>query len=80
MLALAVYYGLFKYWDGVEALSGIGVLQRAYLNMFIMVPSSQSGRCTLILCARTLDPRMHRFVARTIVIAILLLMYAHIRK
>ena len=72
--------GCLRDWDGVEDLSGIGVPQRAYLNMFILVPSSHSGRWTLILCASTLDPQMHWFVARTKVNEILLLMYAQIRK
>ena len=51
---------------------------RAYLNWSSPVPSSHCGRCTLTRCARTQDPHMQRWVARTKVIAILLLTYPHV--
>ena len=56
---------------------GIGVLGvvgwlcepwHTYLNRFSPAPSSHYGRCTLIWCAGTQDPRMQRWVARTKVI------------
>ena len=50
----------------------------AYLNSASPAPSSHCGLCTLILCAGTCDPRIHRCVARTKVIAILILMYPHV--
>ena len=42
------------------------------------MPSSHWGRCTLIRCAGTRNPVMQRWVARTKVIAILLLTYPHV--
>ena len=50
----------------------------AYLNRFIHVPYSHCGRCTLIRCAGTRDPRMQWWVERTKAIAILILTYPHI--
>ena len=50
----------------------------AYLKMFIPASSSHGGRCTLIRCAGTRDPCMQRWVVRTKVIAILILMYPHV--
>ena len=41
-------------------------------------PISHCSLCTLILCAGTRDPLMHRCVARTEVISILLLTYPHV--
>ena len=64
-----------------EVLGGVGWLcdpWRDYLNRFSPATSSHWGRCTLIRCASTRDPRMQRWVARTKVIAILLLMYPHV--
>ena len=52
---------------------------RAYLKRLSPSPSSHWGRCTLIRCAVTQDQCMRR-VARTKVIAILLLTYQHIFK
>ena len=54
------------------------VVVRAYLNNARPDPSSHCGFCTLILCAGTRDPLMHRCAARTKVIAILLLLYPRI--
>ena len=50
----------------------------AYLNRFSPAPSFHCGRCTLIRCAGTQDPHMQWWVARTKVIAILLLTYPHV--
>ena len=50
----------------------------SYLNSANPAPSSHCGLCTLILCAGTRDPRIHRWVARTKVMAILLLTYLHV--
>ena len=50
----------------------------AYLNSTKLAPSSHCGLCTLILCAGTHDPLIHRCVARTKVIAILILTYPHV--
>ena len=50
----------------------------AYLNSLSPAPSSHCGRCTLIRCAGTRDPRMQQWLARTKVIAILLLTYPHV--
>ena len=52
-------------WVEVEALVGLGVPQRSYLNRFIMALSSHYGRWTRILCTGTLNPWMHRCAART---------------
>ena len=46
------------------------VVVRAYLNKARPDLSYHCGLCTLILCAGTCDPLMHRCVARTKVIAI----------
>ena len=54
------------------------VVVRAYLNNYRSALSSLCGICTLILCAGTCDPLMHRCVAHTRVIAILLLKYPHV--
>ena len=48
---------------------------RAYLKRLSPPPSSHWVQCTLIQCADNRDPCMQRWVARTKVIAILLLMY-----
>ena len=62
---------------GLGGLGGWGgwvvVVGRAYLNSARPAPSSHCGLCTLILCAGTRDPLMHRCVARTKVVAILLM-------
>ena len=62
----------------VEVALGLGFYRRTYLNRLILALSSHYGRCTLILCAGTLDPRMHWCVACTKVITILLLTYPHV--
>ena len=49
-----------------------------YLNRASPAPSSHCGLCTLILCAGTRDPLMHRWVARTSVMATLLVTYPHV--
>ena len=56
----------------------VGGCMHAYLNRFSPAPSSHWGRCTLIRCSGTRDPRMQRWVARTKVIAILLFTYPHV--
>ena len=56
----------------------VGGCMRAYLKRFIPAPSSHWGRCTLIRCSGTQDPRIQRWVARTKVIAILILTYPHV--
>ena len=50
----------------------------SYLNRASPAPSSHFGLCTLILCAGTREPLMHRWVARTIVMATLLVTYPHV--
>ena len=50
----------------------------SHLNRASPAPSSHCGLCTLILCAGTRDPLMHRWVARTIVMATLLMRYPHV--
>ena len=67
--------------QGIEVSEGVGWLcepWRAYLKRFSPAPSYHWGPCTLIRCAGTQDPRMQRWVARTKVIAILLLTYPHV--
>ena len=66
---------------GNEVLRGLVCLGgpwRAYLKRLSPTPSSHWGCCTLIRCAGTQDPHMQRWVVRTKVIAILLLMYPHV--
>ena len=64
---------------GVGGVGGwIMVVVSAYLNNSRPAPSSHCGLCTLILCAGTCDPLMHRCVARTKVIAILLFTYPNV--
>ena len=50
----------------------------SYLNRASTAPSSHCGLCTLILCAGTRDLLMHRWVARNIVMATLLVTYPHV--
>ena len=64
----------------VRTLSGLKIYWCTYLKRLSQAPSSHCGRLTLILCASTLDPRMHRCVARTKVMANLLLTYPHVLK
>ena len=89
MPPLAVYscgvIGLVRYVVGEGGVCGGWVIfyglvfpSSAYLNRFSPVTSSLWGRCTLIQCAGTLDPRIQWCVARTKVITILLLTYPHI--
>ena len=66
---------------GIGELGGVGWFCEpwsAFLNRFSPAPSSHCGRCTLIRCAGTQDPRMKWWVTRTKVIAILLLTYLHV--
>ena len=65
-------------WGGGWVGWWVMVVGRAYLNSASLAPSSHCGLCTLILCAGTRDPLMNRYVARTKVITILLLMYPHV--
>ena len=64
-------------WGGCGVLVYGGV-PCSYLNRDSPAPSSHCGLCTLILCAGTRDPLMHRWVARTIVMATLLVTYPHV--
>ena len=50
----------------------------SYLNRASPALSSHCGLCTLILCAGTRNPLMHWWVARTIVMATLLMTYPHV--
>ena len=75
----------FADWTGFMGGVGgwlVGVCQfdvlSAYLNRANPAPSSHCGLCTLILCAGNIYPRIHRCVARTKVMAILLLKYSHV--
>ena len=54
------------------------VVGRVYLNSARTALSFHCGICTLILCDDTRDPLMHRCVARTKVIAILLMTYPNV--
>ena len=64
-------------WGGVRTSSGLRISWSPYLKRLIPAPSSHDRRWILILCAGTINPRMHRFVARTKVMANLLLTYLH---
>ena len=79
----------FLVWGGQEypvppsvCLLGCGFFS---LSLFMLAlgrarpaPSSHCGLYKLILCAGTRDPLMHRWVARTIVMATLLVTYPHV--
>ena len=70
-------------WRGfwvVERGGWCGDTWSAYLKRFIHAPSSHWGICTLIRFAGTLDTCKQRWVARTKVTTILLLMYPHVLK
>ena len=71
----------FVYWfsEGwMQGGGGVMVVVRAYLNNARPDPSSHCGLCTLILCVGTRDPLIHRCVACTKVILILLLTYPQV--
>ena len=78
VLASAVRTKLFVGWVRVEVFLGFGFSWSTYWKRFSPVPSSHCGRCTLIQCAVTLDPRMHHCVDCTKVTEILLLAYPHV--
>ena len=78
MSSLAVRPDIFVGWFEVEVSQGLVVTRRAYLKRFSTAPYSHCGICMLILCAVTLEPQMHRCVAHTKVMAILLLTYSHV--
>ena len=61
-------------WGGCV---GVGIAS-SYLNSASPSPFSHCGICTLILCAGTREPLMHRWVARTNVMATLLVTYPHV--
>ena len=61
-----------------EILLGLGFSWRAYLKRFSLAHYSHCKCCTLILLFINLDPWIHRYVALTKVIEILLFMYPHI--
>ena len=63
---------------GVEALLGLGISRRAYLNRLIPSLSFHYERCMLILYDGTLDLLLHRCMACTKVMEILLLTYPHV--
>ena len=65
-------------WGRVRTLSGLRIYWHDYLKRLSLAPSSHCRRWTLILCAGTLDPRMHRCVDHTKVMATLLLTYPHV--
>ena len=67
-------------WGGVRTSSGLRIYRRAYLKSLILALSSHFRRWTPIFCAGTLYHRMHWYVARTKVMATLLLMYSHVLK
>ena len=54
------------------------VFGRAYQKSFSPAPSSHCKCFTLIRCSGNLDPQIHRFVDRTKVIPIQILMYPHV--
>ena len=67
-------------WGRVITLIILWVSLRAYLKRLILVPSSHCGYWTLILCAVTLEPLIHRCVDRTKVMAALFLTYLRVIK
>ena len=67
--------GCIRVRGGLRTSSGIRISRRAYLKRLRPALSSQWRRWTLILCTGTVDPRMHRCVARTKLMATLLLTY-----
>ena len=70
--------GRLRGWGEVRTSYGLRISQHAYLKRLIPSPTSHCGRWTLILCAGTLDPQMHRCVSRIKVMATLLLSYPHV--
>ena len=77
---LDVYPGMYMGLGRVKVLLGLGIPRWAYMHMLIPAPPSHCRLYTLILCAITLDPRMHRYVAHTKVMAILIWMYPHFQE
>ena len=75
---LLAMVGCFLGNEVSRGLGWLGGALRAYLKRLSPAPSSHWGRCTLIQCTGTRDPCMQRWVARTKVIAILLLTYPHV--
>ena len=77
-------WAMSVWWGGREGVGGgiFGVIvcgvYRSYLNRASPAPSSHCGLCTLILCAGTREPLMHRWVACTNVLATLLVTYPHV--
>ena len=67
-----------RVWGRVEASLGLGISRRAYLNRLRLALYSHCGRWTLILCANTVDPLLHRCLACTKVMVIILLKYPHV--
>ena len=64
-------------WGRVRVSLRLGISWRAYLKRLLPAPSYQCEHWTLILFNGTLDPHMHRCVAHTKLMAILLLKYPH---
>ena len=65
-------------WGGVRASLGLEISWRAYLKSLILAPSSHCRRWRLIFYGGTLYSRMHWCVARTKVMATLLLTYPQV--
>ena len=56
LASLAVRTDMFVFLLWVEGSQGLGFPRSAYRNRFSPAPSSQCGRCILILCFCILDP------------------------
>ena len=65
-------------WGRIRDYLGLGINFRAYMKGLNLALYFHCRRWTLILCAGTLDPRMHQCVACTKVVATLLLTYPHV--
>ena len=76
--ALYVRPDIFVGWFGEEVSQGLGFSWRAYMKRFSPAPSYHFGLCTLIFCDGTLETWMHRCVAHTKWMEILLLKYPHV--
>ena len=81
-LRFNVCFGCYKglEWGGV-GWRGRGLCIDSWgphLKSFSPAPSSHWGRCTLIRCAGKRDPRKKKCVARTKVMATLILTYPHV--
>ena len=75
MLAYSVRPNVSEGLGGLEVSLYLGFSRNAYSNRLSPAPSSHCRWCALILCAGNLDPLVHLCVARTKVMAILILTY-----